>query len=183
MSIRTFWILLLRILGLFLVLQSFSVITQFLPSFSLFFDNPEPNVSAIVTLFALMFIVIGGYFYVMRLIIFKSDWIIDKFKLDHGFDDDKLDFNIQSNALLSIATIVIGGVMMADAIPFLCREIVVFYQQKVSFQDSLISSWIILFFIKASVGYYLITNSKMVIDFIQNMNRKVDENAKVDNDN
>ncbi|MBK7969388.1 MAG: hypothetical protein IPK08_10860 [Bacteroidetes bacterium] len=50
--------------------------------------------------------------------------------LDKGFEEEKIDLNVQLTTVLTVTTIVIGGLMFVDSFPKLCKEIFVFLQQK-----------------------------------------------------
>jgi hypothetical protein len=98
--------------------------------------------------------------------VFNSDWLIDKLKLDKGFQEEKIDINITLKTVLTIATIVLGGLILVDALPMLCKQIIAFMQQQSMLREAPQFSWIIFYFVKALIGYLLMTNSKVVNGFI-----------------
>ena len=166
MTIRTFWTLFLKILGIWLILSALTVIPQFISAFAFFGENSQDNFFTAIYIIALLLLTFGLYFVVLKLLVFNSNWLIDKLKLDKGFQDEKLDLNITLKAVLAIATIVIGGLILVDALPMLCKEVFTFIQQKSVFREDPQFSWIIFYFIKALIGYLLMTNSKVVINYI-----------------
>jgi hypothetical protein len=174
MTIRTFWTLLLKILGIWLVVSGFTVIPQFISAFTYFGRSYENNLVGVIYISVLMLLTVGLYLGVMKLFVFNSNWIVDKLKLDKGFHEEKIDLNVTQNTVLTIAIIVLGGVILVDALPLLCKQIFTFIQQKTVFREEPQSIWILFFSIKALVGYLLMTNSKFVIDFI---NKKVGEGS------
>ena len=113
-----------------------------------------------------MLLTVGLYFVVLKLFVFNSNWIIDKLKLDKGFQEEKIDLSITLKTVLTIATIVIGGIIFVDALPMLCKQIFTFMQQKSIFREDPQFMWIIFYSVKALIGYLIMTNSKLVIDFI-----------------
>ena len=94
----------------------------------------------IVALNLVLFLI---YFLIVRLCIYKTNWIIDKLKLDKGFETENIELNFESSKIISIAIIVIGGLLFIDNIPVLLREIMIFSQDKNLFKDYPKSGWII----------------------------------------
>lgn len=166
MTIRTFWTLFLKILGIWLILSGLTIVPQFITAFSFFGDNHQDNLFAAVYVIVLMILTIGLYFVILKLLVFNSAWLIDKLKLDKGFQEEKLDFSVSLKTVLTIATIVIGGLILVDALPMLCKQIFTFIQQKIVFREDPQFSWIIFYSVKTLIGYLIMTNSKFVIDFI-----------------
>ena len=166
MTIRTFWTLLLKILGIWLILSGLTVISQFISAFTFFGYNHQDNFFAVIYIVVLMLLTVGLYFVVLKLFVFNSNWIIDKLKLDKGFQEEKIDLSITLKTVLTIATIVIGGIIFVDALPMLCKQIFTFMQQKSIFREDPQFMWIIFYSVKALIGYLIMTNSKLVIDFI-----------------
>ena len=167
MKIRTFWTILLKIIGIFLVLRGVSTIMYSLSTtitMMSYRDEAEDMIWATLATIALVVVV---YFFILWLFVFKTSWLINKLHLDKGFDEEKINLNIRSSAVLTIAIIVIGGLMFVDGLPQLCKEIFTFFQQKSVFRASPSSGWIILHLIKTVLGYLLMTNSKPIIAFIE----------------
>ncbi|WP_291856373.1 hypothetical protein [Marinilabilia sp.] len=167
MTIRTFWTLLLKALGIWLVLNGLTVITQFISFFSFFGSNHNDNILGIIYVSILLLITIGAYFIVLKIFVFNSNWIIDKLKLDKGFQEDKIDLNISLRTVLKIAIIVIGGLIFVEAFPMLCKQIFSSFQQKEVFREDPQFSWVIFYFVKVCIGYLMMTKSNYLIDFIQ----------------
>lgn len=166
MTIRTFWTLLLKILGIWLILSGLTIIPQFIGAFTYFGDNQQDNFFAALYVIVLLILTVGVYVVVLKLFVFNTNWLIDKLKLDQGFVEEKLDLGITLRTVLTIATIVIGGLILVDALPMLCKQIFTFMQQKSVFREDPQFSWVIFYFVKSLIGYFLMTNSKSVIDFI-----------------
>ncbi|MGQ1947870.1 hypothetical protein ACT3CD_12305 [Geofilum sp. OHC36d9] len=175
MTIRTFWILFLKVLGIWLVLSGLTTIPQFIGAISFFGDNSQDNFFAVIYILALLLIVVGAYFVIMKLFIFNSTWIIDKLKLDKGIKEEKIDMSISLKTILTISTIVIGGLILVDALPMLCKYFFTFIQQESLFRDAPQSNWIIFYSLKAFIGYLIMTNSKLITDYI----KKNEENIEV----
>lgn len=161
MSIKTFWIILLKIIGISLVAQGVNIVLNFvamLSNMTYFRDVTYEFVWNIVVIFI--------YFFTIWLFIFQTSWLISKFKLEKGFNDEKIDLNIQLSTILKIATIVVGGLMIINSLPQLCQELFVFFQQKAIFRENPNTNWIILYLVKIIFGYLLMTNSNTIVKFI-----------------
>ena len=170
MKIRTFWNLFIKILGIWLVLSLLSVIPQFARLLTFFVTNSNDRLLGIGITVALFLLTIGIYALILRLFIFKTDWLIDKLHLDKGFTEKKLELNIQRSIVLTIATIVIGGIIFVDSFPLFCQQVLLFIQQDNLFRESPKSGWIIFYLVKTILGYLLMTNSQFVVRFIDKQN-------------
>jgi len=170
MTIRTFWNIFIKILGIWLVLSALTVIPQFARMLTFFGTTSNDRLLGIGITVALFLLTIGIYALILRLFIFKTDWLIDKLHLDKGFSEEKLELNIQRTTVFTIAVIVIGGIMLVDSFPLLCQQTLVFIQQDNLFRESPNSGWIIFHLVKTILGYLLMTNSKFVVRFIDKQN-------------
>lgn len=164
MTIKTFWTIFIKILGLWLVLDCFTVIPQFFST--LFLIKNENGLSETTLTFLLLLLTLGIYAFILHLFVFKTNWLIEKLHLEKGFTEEKIDLNISANTIIQIATIVIGGFLLIDSIPSFCKQIFAFYQQKSIFREFPSSNYIIFYFIKLVIGYLLLTNSKIITEYI-----------------
>jgi cytochrome c biogenesis factor len=165
MTIRTFWTIFIKILGIWLVLSSVTVIPQFILTFVYAGSNDTSRDFALAA--GLLLLTIGIYVFILRLFVFKTAWLIDKLHLEKGFDGEKIDLNVQLSTVLTVTTIVLGGLMFVDSLPQLCKQTFMFFQEKDLFRESPTSGWIIFYFVNTMLGYLLMTNSKQVVEFIQ----------------
>lgn len=174
MTIRTFWTLLLKILGIWLILSGLTVIPQFINVFAFFRGNHQGNFIEVIYIIGSMLLTVGIYFVILKLLVFNSNWIIDKLKLDKGFQEENINLSITLKTVLTIATIVIGALIFVDALPLLCKQIFTFIQQKSVFKEDPQFSWIIFYSVKTLLGYLIMTNSKSVIDFINKKSENIE---------
>jgi hypothetical protein len=168
MSIRTFWIILIKILGIWLILESLSVLSSAL----WLVQGNTPSAQDILIMVVAIVFILGIYAVILWLFVFKSSWLIDKLRLDKGFAEEKIDLNVQPSTVLAIAVIVIGGIMLIDSVPELCRQIFLFIKQKYSYIESPVFSQIIFTGVKAVIGFLLMTNSHTVVNFIDKESKK-----------
>lgn len=175
MTIRTFWTILLKVLGIWLILDGLTLIPQFLSAFTFLGNSQDDSVLGTVVIVASLLLTIGIYLLILKLFVFSSSWIIDKLKLDKGFEDEAIDLNVKMKTVLNIATIVIGGLVFINAFPMLCKEIFIFFQHKTVFREDPNFGWIIFHFVRTLIGYLLMTNSKSVIEYIEKRRIEVEK--------
>jgi len=165
MLIRSFWIILIKILGLLLISGALVLVPQSI-SF-VYYAFKSGDLADVLSIVALNLILLFIYFIIVILCIYKTNLIIDKLKLDKGFDTERIELNFDSTKVISIAIIVIGGLLFIDTIPILLREIIVFFQDKNLFKDYPKSGWLIFYFCKAIIGYLLMANSFRIAKLIE----------------
>jgi hypothetical protein len=178
MTIRTFWTIFLKILGIWLVLRILTIFSQFLSAFSFFGNNQQENIFAGLLILGLLVLTIAAYIFVLWLFVFKSEWIINKLRLDKGFQEEKLELNIHLKTVLAISTIVIGGLTFIDGLPQLCKEIFLSFQNQNVLRKDPTLSWIVFYSIKTLIGYLLMTNSSLVVGFLEKQKQVSEEEIK-----
>lgn len=164
MSIKLFWTILIKILGLILVSGLLTVLPQLLMSLYYVFEK-----DVFQSILNEGFITIPSiliYFFLIKICLFKTSWIIDKLKLDKGFEAEKIELNIGESKIITIAIIVIGGLIFIETLPVLFRDLFIFFQDKNLFKDYPKSGWIIFDVCKVVIGYLLMTNSFKIAKFI-----------------
>lgn len=168
MLINTFWKIVIKIIGLWLLFGCISIIPQFFSTLS--FTNGSLNFESLLSTWLMLFAAIVVYILIIRLFLFKSEWIIDKLKLNKSFTEDKIDLEIKSVTVLTIAVIVIGGLTIIESLPSFCSTLFNFLQQKMLIKDYPDSYWLIYHFIKIIIGYLLLTNGKRFAKYIEKKN-------------
>jgi Na+(H+)/acetate symporter ActP len=171
MTTRSLFNIILKILGIFFIKDILATIPQLL-SITLYFK--EPDVSGAVWTLITTMLVLLVYGLVSYFLIFKSELIIDKLKLDKGFDQETIPLNIHRSTILSISIIVIGGLIVADEIPNLCRQLFAYFQEKrmTYGQTNPSISYSVLAAAKIVIGLLLIGNQRQIVNFIENKRKK-----------
>jgi len=172
MSVRNFWTIFLKILGIWLVINGITPLTQFISAVSYLSFNEKENFLVFLYIAVLFILIIAIYYFIFRFFVFKTSWLIDKLKLENGFDEGNIELTINGSSIIKIATIVIGGLIFINSFPLFCKEIFNYFQQKRMFSDNYSSSWIILHFVKTVLGYLLMTNSTFVVRFIEKQDKE-----------
>ena len=164
MLIKTFWKIIIKIIGLWLLFGCISLIPEFFSTLS--FSNGNINFDSLLLIWVMLFGAIILYILIIRLFLFKTEWIVQKLKLEKNFDEERISINMKGTELLTIATYVIGGLIIIESLPGFCSGIFNFFQQKMLFRDYPDSYWLVYHFIKLIIGYFLLTNGKRIAKFI-----------------
>ena len=157
MTKRDFFILVIKLFGLFsLVTSLFSVFPNNI-SFALMYIDAF----SLAWLAVAVFVVIGLFV----LLVLRPDKVVSLLRLDKGFDDDRIDLgNLKSSDILKLGIFIIGGLLMLDNIPpFLSHTLFAFkgdvsgkvYDTEDKFRWALNA-------INLLLGYLLVTNYSSV---------------------
>ena len=165
MEIKTFWKIVIKITGLWLLLCSLSLIPKF--STSLYFTNGKLDIGYLITLWLMLLVAITVYILMIRLFLFKTDWVIKKLQLEKNFTEERIDLNIKTVTILTIAIIVMGGLIIVESLPSFCSGLLDYYQQKILSQEYQSTYWLIYHFIKIIIAHLLLTNAKKLASLIE----------------
>jgi len=182
MKVKTFWSILLRIIGIVLALKGVNVVVHSITTVLIIsWNSTEGVIWSSLSIWNLLTIILTVvvYLFVLWLFIFKTSWLIDKLRLEKGFEEEKIELNTQLSNILSITLIVIGGIVLIESLPQLCKQVFSFFQERSMFRESPTTGWIILYLLKTILGYLLMTNSKQITDFI---NKRSRSNVESDNE-
>lgn len=166
MEINTFWKIVLKGIGLWLIVQGIYFVPQLYTVFILplqySVEEPTPRwMHAVAVLILLIYILI------VRTFLFNTQWLINQLKLDKHFTSERIDLNVPGFKILTIAAILIGAVVFADSLPLFVHETYKFFQQEALIKDYGDTGWILYAGIKTVIGYLLMTNSKFIVNLVE----------------
>ena len=164
MTKRDFFRLIIKLFGLYsMILTLFT----FLPS----------NISNVLIYkeeICFVFIILGSILLAIALfliLLFKTDFIIDKLGLDKGFDDDKIILGeFKNEQIFKFAIILIGGFLILDYFPNVLFEMINIFKTKSS--SNSIYGYEVDYFnfivgiINIMIGLIFITNYKHISSFL-----------------
>jgi len=176
MKVKTFWSILLKVIGLFLIMKGVTVLIYSFSTLLMISSTVRQGMIGFALVFVLIVLI---YLFILWLFVFKTSWLIDKLHLVRGFEEDKVETNIQLTNILSVAIIVIGGIMLIQSLPQLCQQIFTFFQMKDILKESQTIGLIILYFLQTCLGYLLMTNSKKITTLI---NKRAYSDSSNDNE-
>lgn len=175
MTPRSLFAVIIKIIGIYLVIGGIVAIPQMLTAFHSFSSQVGEADSKDVFSIALFLIITAAiYISIMRYCLFRTEWLIDKLHLDKGFAEERLELNIHRSTVLQIAVIVIGCIMVIDNLPLFCREAFVYFQMSmpnIGFKENPSSKFIVIDFAKCFIGLFLMTSSRLVVNFIERKRR------------
>jgi hypothetical protein len=168
MTPRSLFNIILKVLGLYFIQDFLAAIPQFISVPLYFLSKQEGNAEGIWMLLTGL-LTVSAYGCVAFYLIFKTDLVIEKLKLEKGFDQDSLPLNIHRSTVLSIAVIVIGGLLVVNEIPTFCSQLVSYFQEKrmtFGMTDPKISNTICSG-VKILIGILLMTNQRVIVGWIE----------------
>lgn len=172
MSPRSFWIVLLKLVGVWILFHAFDVVPQF---FLLFYPaSPSPfryeNWEVILSSLIILLV----YVAIIRLLIFRPDQVIDKLKLDKRFEEEQFSLNIHRSTVIAIAVIIVGALMIMNTLPVFFREVYFYYRSQTFDKMGPGADLTSMFFdvCKILVGYLLVTNNRAVVNLIEKTRRE-----------
>lgn len=174
MTPRSFFVILIKIIGIYVILTSITVIPQFISTF-LFSMGTIGMESAIslTSVIGLLLLTAFCYGVILYYCIFRTDFIIDKLRLDKNFTEEKLDLHIHRSTVLTIAIIVMGGIIFTESLPYLSRAVFTYIQQRgMEFTENSNNAWFIFYAVKAFAGLFMLAKSRLIINFIEQQRKK-----------
>jgi hypothetical protein len=181
MTLRTFWTIFIKILGIFLIIDSVPVVLQAISTLFFTYSQSDQQMYMLLPIATTM-LTVGIYLIIIKYCIYDPTWLIDKLKLDQGFHEENLNLNLDKTMVLSITTIVIGGLLFVENLPFLCKQLFVFYQEEAlsgKFGDKPSTGWVIICAVKVIAGYLIMTNHKAIVDFVDKKSRNNETNVEL----
>lgn len=172
MTPRSFFAVCLKIAGLYLIFTSINLVSQFVFSFVSLIAHLD-SLPDIFWPFVSVVLIAGLYYLLIRYCIFKPDIIIDKLQLDKGFSQESFSLNMHRSTILNIAVIVIGGVVLVETFPALCRQIFVYVQQhNLGVLGNPQRGELIFCSVKTISGYLLMISSRWIVNLIERQRKK-----------
>ena len=172
MTPRTLFNIILKILGVFFI-KDFLVLIPQLLSVILFLSKSYTMTEAIWT-FGTSLLMLLAYGLVSYFLIFKTEFVIDKLKLDKGFNQESIPLNIHRSTILSISIIVIGGLLVVEEIPNFCRQLFSYFQEKrlTYGQTNPTIAYSVVSGVKIIIGILLMTYQGKIVAFIERQRKK-----------
>jgi hypothetical protein len=178
MTPRSLFNVILKIFGL-LFLKNIVIILGLLTASFSFFTQPgsfDPKVAygngILGTIFNLLALI--AYCFIIYLLLLRTNYIIDKLKLDQGFNQEEFSFHFSTHLVLTIAIILIGGLILINSIPDFFEDVFSYFLRKYYGSETGFpyNTYIVLSAIKTILGFLIIGERKRIIGFIENKRTK-----------
>ena len=179
MTPRSFWLIAIKLSAIYTFIQLASIAIQFFGLILSVFRQTGGGIYLLPELIIASLILII-YIIIIRYALFKTELVVDKLKLDQNFKEEKFEFNISHTSILKTAVIVIGAFLFIDGFPALCRSILLYFQNE-SLYRSIIKNpetgYVVFFLLKVLIGYFMVTDSKLIVNFFERKNQQsIDQN-------
>jgi len=171
MTPRSLFLIVLKCLGIFFIKDFLLILPQFLTIFY-FFSEPGGIKIGILSLLANVMI-LAVYSLLFYYLIFNTEKVLHTLQLERGFDEQLLSFNIHRSSVLSIIIIITGLLVIVDAVPELCRQLYLYFQEKTMTyaQTKADISKALVAFVQLLVGLLLVGNQRQIVNFIERKRR------------
>jgi hypothetical protein len=169
MTIRTFWHLIIKTIGIWIFIHGVMSLPEMVMNLIMVYNAPYG--SSEVIFFQGLFLVVPILFYllVLRFLVLKTQGIINLLKLEKGFEETRIDISLPYDKVLRIIIILIGGIVFITAIPSLAENLYLFVTEDRPFKYSPRATILIVGVIQSITGFLVMTNSDVVQRYI---NRK-----------
>jgi len=172
MTPKVFFNIVLKILGIFILKDFLDIIPQ-IASIPLYFTGSgQPTIGIWATVsVALTLVVLAITAYGL---IFKSDLLISKLRLEKGFDQDPIPVNIHRSTIFRISIIVLGGIILVDEIPNFCRQLFAYCEEnRMTYGHANPRiSYLVMSGVKILIGILLLLNQRRIVNFIEWQSKK-----------
>lgn len=165
MSSRNFWLLSLKTLGMWLIINLFISLPGMIYNLIAFFTVPASGMDITIRIANAVFVLVI-YFLIFQFLILRSHRTIDFLKLDKAFEGIRINLAIPYNKVLKIVIVLIGGALLIDAIPNLTENIYLFIEDDLFLSQDVKTINIIVYSILAVISILIMTNSNLVRSYI-----------------
>jgi hypothetical protein len=177
MTPRTFWAILIKIIGVYIILESTLALPQFISTI-FFYLHQRDGIDHSDSLLAISYLLLisGIYILILWFCIFRTNSVIDKLKLDQGYDDERFEFNIHRSTILKIVIMVTGGFLMIESFPLLCTNILNYAKMVKDYNrimDVPASKYILFAAIQLFIGYFMLSCNRLIVNFMEVRRKKV----------
>lgn len=187
MTPRSLFKIILKIFGLFFLREIIITVPQLI--YSIIHGIDSGTFAEGIFNFAVNVIVILFYGFIVAQLLFNTTNLLDKFKLDQGFDEDEFSFENESKkrkfaigisgySVLSIALFVTAGVILVNEIPYLFQKLFLYIVDARSIGSTHDVSLIVIAIVKILIALLLIGERKRIVEFVGSK-KTIKEDEKV----
>ena len=170
MTPKNLFNIILKVIGIFFIKDALVFLAQLVPQL-LYINNDNKflEMGGIINLLSTLvaaFVCIG----IIYLLIFRTNYIIDKLKLDKGFDKETIPLNLHRSVILSIAIIVIAGLILVNEIPNFINQLHFYFEQRnMSYGNVSMNAvaYVLLSASKIFIALLLIIYQRLIVNFIE----------------
>lgn len=165
MSSRNFWLICLKTLGMWLIINLFISLPNMIYNLIALFTTPDSGMNVTIGISNAVFVSVI-YFLIFQFLILRSHRTIDFLKLDKAFEGIRVNLAIPYNRLLKIVILLIGGALLVNSIPNLVENIYLYLEDDLLFSQSLKTINIIIYSTLTIISLLIMTNTNVVRRYI-----------------
>ena len=165
MSMRNFWLICLKTLGMWLIINLFISLPNMIYNLITLFTTPDSGMNVTIGITNAVFVSVI-YLLIFQFLILRSHQTIDFLKLDKVFEGIRIHLAIPYEKLLKIVIILIGAVLLIDAIPNLVENIYSFIDDDPFFGQTLKTINIVIYSTLTIMSLLIMTNPNMIRRYI-----------------
>jgi len=173
MKINSFWVIFLKILGLWFIyifLKQLTMISYFVTLFQSEQANGLQDFSLGIFIVLMILLIL-----LIKILLFNHNWVIDVFKLDQGFSEETLSFDIKNITVIRIGIIIIGGLLLIDTIPLFISNLVAYMNMKGYDHDTKLYNPLVSNIVNLILSLILLLNSSGIVNFIDKRINKIED--------
>ncbi len=163
MTPKNLFNIILKIFGLFFLRDLIQIFTQ--SASAIIFSSQLVDSPGNFMEFTVLLAQIILYIFLVFIFLFKTNYLIKKFKLTQDFDQEIFSFQISASSVLQISLIVIGGVILIEEIPNVCRLLYFLVSEKEIAHQ--FYAGIIVSAVKIIIALLLIGERKRIVGFME----------------
>lgn len=174
MKAKDLFTIILKVLGIYLIKDLLLSIPPVLSNLIQMFEY-----SADMAFFSLFIslLILGFYFVIVYLLLFKTDLIISKLQLTSNLSDEPLIVNLHRSSIYTIAIIITGLVILTFAIPQLVRHFYAWYDyvgnRKGRFGVEYFDyTHLLTSLSEVIIGLLFLGNQRTIVNFIESRRRE-----------
>src|SRR5215207_7076720 len=163
--------IILKVLGLFVLKDLLVALPGLLTGLSFIMENDFNLSTSFVIAQVLTFFIYFGLIYVL---LFRTRWVTEQLKLTKEFGDEPLNFPINPATVLTIAVMIIGGLIVIDIIPIVVNQFLQYLHRRqapMGIQNNGLQD-VFIALLKLIIGLLLLTNTRQVVQFIERRRKK-----------
>jgi hypothetical protein len=170
MSVQSLFNIVLKVLGIYFVKDIILALPSLLSVFYSFGDSDASGAfsTLAISLFTLFIYCVVAYY-----LVFRTNRVIAKLRLQEKVPEDPIPFNIHRSTVVSIAILMVALLLITQSIPLLIRGLVKWYQYNrmyrnlVSTMDTFDYSTILVYAAEIVVGLLLIGYHRTLVNYVE----------------
>ena len=180
MTAKSLFNIVLKILGIYFIKD---IIIAIPSVFGVLYEFGNADFSSALSSFLISAATLFIYCFIVYYLVFKTDWIIEKLKLLEKIPEDPIPLNIHRSTVLSITVLIVGLLLITQAIPQLIRGLSKWYQYNKAVRGMFNSmqpfdySIILVYVAEIIIGLLLIGNQRLIVNYIESKQRRTSANT------